>query len=76
MLPHLKFMEGESRGYLLLDLTRERAHVDYFFVPTVERRMDAEAHVAALVTARGSSHLVEAGQPAPTQQGAPLAPSA
>jgi alkaline phosphatase D len=74
MLPHLKFMDGENRGYVRLDVTRERAHMDYFFVPTVDRRTDAEAHAAALVCERGSSHLVEAEQPAPTQQGAPLAP--
>jgi alkaline phosphatase D len=76
VLPHLKFMDGENRGYILLDVTRERAHVDYFFVPTVARRTDVEAHAAALVTERGSSHLVEAAKPAPTQQGAPLAPLA
>jgi alkaline phosphatase D len=76
LLPHVKFMDGESRGYVVLDVTRERAHLDYFFVPTVQQRSDAEAHVAAFVTERGSAHLVDAGKPAPTQQGAPLAPSA
>jgi alkaline phosphatase D len=75
MLPHLRFMDGENRGYVLLDVTRERAQVDYFFVPTVQERTDVETHVASLVTVRGSSHLVDAGKPAPTQQGAPLAPS-
>ncbi len=74
LLPHLKFMDGESRGYVVLDVTRERVHLDYFFVPTVQQRSDAEAHAAAFVTERGSSHLVDAGKPAPTQQGSPLAP--
>ena len=74
MLPHLKFMDGQNRGYVLLDVTRERAHVDYFFVPTVDRRTEAETHAAALVCERGSSHLVEAGTPAPTQPAARLAP--
>jgi alkaline phosphatase D len=76
LLPHLKFMDGESRGYVVLDVTRDRAQVDYFFVPTVQQRSAAETHVAALVTERGSSHLVDAGKPAPTQPAAPLAPSA
>ena len=76
LLPHVKFMDGENRGYVVLDVTRERAHVDYFFVPTVQQRSSAEAHVAAFVTERGSAHLVDAGKPAPTQQGAPLAPPA
>jgi alkaline phosphatase D len=75
LLPHLKFMDGENRGYVVLDVTPARAHIDYFFVPTVQQRTDSETHVAALRTERGSSHLVDAGKPAPTQQGAPLAPA-
>ena len=74
MLPHLKFMDGENRGYLLLDVTRERAQIDYYFVPTVQQRSSEEKHVAAFITERGASHLVDAGKPSLTQQGAPLAP--
>ncbi len=76
MLPHVKFMDGENRGYMLLDITPERVHADWFFVPTVQERTDRERHAAALLTERGSSRLVEAGAAAPTQQGPPLAPSA
>jgi alkaline phosphatase D len=76
LLPHLKFMDGENRGYVVLDVTAARAQVDYFFVATVQERSDAETHVAALVTERGSSHLADAGTAAPTQQAAALAPSA
>jgi alkaline phosphatase D len=75
MLPHLKFMDGEHRGYVLLDVTRERAQADYFFVPTVQERTAEEVHVTALVTQRGSSHLVDVGKAAPTQDAAPLAPT-
>ena len=74
MLPHLKFMDGENRGYVVLDITPQRLQADWFFVPTVQERTGEETHAASLVTDRGASHLVPAGRPAPTQEGAPLAP--
>ena len=74
MLPHLKFMDGENRGYVLLDVTPQRLQADWFFVPTVEERTGGETHAASLLTERGSSHLVEAGTPAPTRESPALAP--
>ncbi len=75
LLPHLKFMDGEHRGFVILDITAARLQADWFFVPTVLERVDGETPAASLVAERGSSHLVEAGKPAPTQDAAPLAPS-
>jgi alkaline phosphatase D len=75
MLPHLKFMDGDHRGYVVLDVTPERIRADWFFVPTVQERTDKESHAASLVSERGSSHLVDAGTPAPSREGRPLAPS-
>jgi alkaline phosphatase D len=57
MLPHLKFMDGESRGYLLLDVTPQRVQADYMFVPTVAERTDVETVAASLLTLRGSAHI-------------------
>jgi alkaline phosphatase D len=74
MLPHLKYMDGESRGYVLLDLTPERVQADYMFVPTVAERTSDETHAAALVSERGSSRLVEGNGPVPSREAAPLAP--
>lgn len=73
MLPHLKFMDGENRGYLLLDITPQRVQTDYLFVPTVTERSDGESVAASLVTERGSAHVVETGKPATSQEAAPLA---
>ncbi len=73
MLPHLKFMDGEQRGYVLLDVTPQRVQIDYVFVPTVMERSNAETYAASLVDERGSSHLVEAGKPASSREAAPLA---
>lgn len=57
ILPHLKFMDGENRGYVLLDVTPERVQTDYLFVPTVTERTDRETHAVSLVTERGSAHI-------------------
>jgi alkaline phosphatase D len=58
--PHLKFLEGESRGYVHLDLTRERLRADWYFVPNVTERSAAESKAASFVCERGSSRLVRA----------------
>jgi alkaline phosphatase D len=73
MLPHLKFMDGENRGYVLLDVTETRVQTDYYFVATVDERSRQERHAASLVTERGSAHAVLADTPAATQEAAPLA---
>jgi len=74
MLPHLKFMDGAHRGYVLLDVTTQRVQADYFFVPKVTERTDAESVAASLVNERGSSHLVAGSAASPTQEAPPLAP--
>jgi alkaline phosphatase D len=77
MLPHLKFMDGEHRGYVVLDVAPERVQADYFQVATVAERSAEETRMASLVTERGASHLVEAGAAAPSNaDAAPLAPQA
>ena len=77
MLPHLKFMDGEHRGYVVLDVAPERVQADYFQVATVAERSAEETRMASLVTERGASHLVDAGAAAPSNaDAAPLAPQA
>jgi alkaline phosphatase D len=73
-LPHLKFVDGEHRGYVVLDVTATRVQADWFFVPTVTERSPGETHGASLLTESGRSHLVETARPAPTGEGPPLAP--
>ena len=57
LLPHLKFLEGESRGYVLLDITRAQLRAEWFFVPSVLERSAAETRAAGFVCERGSAHL-------------------
>jgi alkaline phosphatase D len=59
-LPHLKYLDGDSRGYVLIDVTRERIQADWYFAPTVLERTDADARAVAFVCERGSSRLLRA----------------
>ena len=60
LAPHLKFLEGDRNGYLLLDLTRERMQADWYFVPTVTSLTSQETKGASFVCERGSSRLTSA----------------
>jgi len=57
---HLKFLEGDSRGYVLLDVTPKTLQADWYLMPTVTERTDQEKRAARFVCERGSSHLVSA----------------
>jgi alkaline phosphatase D len=59
LLPHLKFLDGESNGYVLLDITRAQLRGEWYFVPGVMERSAAEKRGAAFVCERGSAHLAE-----------------
>lgn len=58
--PHIKYLEGDNRGYLIVDLTRDRLQADWYHVPTVSERSDREAKAASWVCERGSSRLARA----------------
>ena len=57
-LPHLKFLEGESNGYVLLDLTRDRLQTDWYFVANVLTQRRDERRAMRLICERRSSRLV------------------
>ncbi len=57
-LPHLKYLEGSSRGYLLLDLTMERVQASFYHAPDVTRRSPTMLLAASFTVAAGTSHLV------------------
>jgi alkaline phosphatase D len=69
--PHLKYVEGLHRGYVVLDVTRERAQADWFFVPTVTERTREEQFGKGFFTVAGEPHLQEAGAPAAPSTSAP-----
>ena len=55
---HLKFLEGDSRGYVLLDVTPKALIAEWYFVPSVTERSDRETRAARFVCESGSSRLV------------------
>jgi alkaline phosphatase D len=56
--PHIRYLEGESRGYTVAEVTRERLVADWHLVPGVSERSSAETRAARFVCERGSSRLV------------------
>jgi alkaline phosphatase D len=58
--PHLKFLEGGHRGYVVVELTRERLQADWWFVPTVTERVSTETRAIRLVSEAAAPRLVEA----------------
>jgi len=58
--PHLKFLEGENHGYVLLDIDATRLQADWYFVPSVDTRSADEVRAARFVCERNASHLVSA----------------
>ena len=59
-LPHLKFLDGLDRGYVLLDITRDRLTADWHLVQTVAEHSGQERLAASLVCEAGSSRLAPA----------------
>ena len=59
-LPHLKFLDGDHRGYVLIDVTPQKIQADWYHVPTVLERTATESRAVSFVCERGSSRLVTA----------------
>ena len=63
--PHLKYVSGQQRGYVVLDLTRERLQADWWYVPTVTERSASEQFGKGMVSEAGGPGLADASTPAP-----------
>jgi alkaline phosphatase D len=58
-LPHLKFLEGEHRGYLLLDVTAARLEASWHLTPDVSLRSPETRLAATFVVETGSNRLTK-----------------
>jgi alkaline phosphatase D len=58
--PHLKYLDGDNRGYVLLDVDATRIVADWYHVPTVDRRTSEERKAMTFVCEKGSSRLQSA----------------
>lgn len=56
-LPHLRYLDGEHRGFLLVDLTRQRLDATWLLTPDVTRRSPDVMTGAAFVIEAGSNRL-------------------
>jgi alkaline phosphatase D len=56
-LPHLKYLDGMHRGYVIVDVTPAAVKTDWIFTPDVRVRSDAEVAGGSLICERGSSHF-------------------
>jgi alkaline phosphatase D len=72
--PHLKYVAGEQRGYVVLDLTPERLQADWWYVPTIRERSTSEQFGKGMISDARRPHLVEAPGPAPSQPSPDPAP--
>ncbi len=74
--PHMKYIEGTRRGYLLLDITPAQTIGEFWYVSTVDTPGGSEAFATAYAVNAGDNHL-RAGavaEPTATLPAAPLAP--
>jgi alkaline phosphatase D len=58
--PHVRWVEFRSRGYLVVDLTAERARGEWWLQESISQRGTPERLAAAFETRRGRNHLVRA----------------
>ena len=73
--PHLHWAETASRGYLIVDLTPDRAEAAWYHVSSVQEPEANEQLAKVFSTVAGTQHLEEQAQPSlPPTSMAPLAP--
>ena len=58
--PAMKYVELASRGYMLLDITRERIQAEWWYVDNIETRNDQQRFAAAYFSEDGDNR-VQAG---------------
>ena len=58
--PHLKWVEGVHRGYMVVELTPKQMRTDWYFVPTVTEKNATETLAKSFVSEAGSPRLMQA----------------
>ncbi|MES1938825.1 alkaline phosphatase [Salinisphaera sp. T5B8] len=73
--PHMKYAELTQRGYLLLDITRERMQAEWWYVDDIKSRNNQQRFASAWQVRAGENHVVAAsGQSQPVADAPTLAP--
>jgi hypothetical protein len=74
--PHVRATNFRRRGYVVLDVTSERAHADWWLLDTVLEPSLAQEFGGAWQALRGDNHLSPATGPLDDTATAPPAPDA
>ncbi|MCY0967258.1 alkaline phosphatase D family protein [Parathalassolituus penaei] len=74
LLPHLHFVDFYFRGYVLLDIRRERLQAEWWVVDNVASRRYSSGCLRALILESGSTQWIEAAMPTPARTAAAAAP--
>jgi alkaline phosphatase D len=72
--PHFKYIELNRRGYMLLDVTRERAVCEWWHLDTVASVSNIETFAVAFEVAHGSNRLAPSAMTTPRANPPVLAP--
>ncbi len=72
--PHFKYIDFNQRGYMLLDVTRERAVCEWWFVDTVASLSNIQTFGAAFEVQHDTNRLVPSAQTTPPALPPALAP--
>jgi alkaline phosphatase D len=72
--PHFKYINLHRRGYMLVDVTRERAVAEWWYVDTVASPSNVETFAVAFETVAGGNRLQPAAQTAGRASPPVLAP--
>lgn len=62
--PHMKWVELTQKGYVLVDVTPERVHGEWYFVSTIQTPDFRDEFVRGFATLSGTNHLVPIDSPA------------
>jgi alkaline phosphatase D len=72
--PHLKYFDGTRRGYCVMDITPARFQCEWWYVPQIATRADAESFGAAWKCDHNSKRQSPSTVSAPVMGAAGLAP--
>ena len=72
--PHLHYVDGRYRGYVIVDLTAERVQADFYAMETIQTRSTAERFVKSFAAPAGQMHFTEQASPSARVSAADPAP--
>ena len=72
--PHIKEIELDNHGYMILDIKQDKAQADWYFVDSTSTKNNGETFYKGYYTQSGKSALNQASSNIPTRSGGPTNP--